>query len=163
LLRREARNRKREYLKDKTNVLATYSKNNIRELYRGIKEFKKGYQPRTNLVKDENDDLLADSHNILNKWKNYFFQLLNVYRVSDVRQTELHTAEPLAPEPSTLEAATAIAKLKAYKLPGNEQILADIIQARGETLHSEINKLINFICNMEERLEQWKESITVPI
>jgi hypothetical protein len=30
-------------------------------LYRGIKEFKKGYQLRTNLVKDENNDQLADS------------------------------------------------------------------------------------------------------
>jgi hypothetical protein len=27
---------------------------------------KRGYQPRSNLVKDENGDLLADSHNILN-------------------------------------------------------------------------------------------------
>jgi hypothetical protein len=34
---------------------------NIRDLYRGINEFKKGYQPRRNLVKDENGDLLADT------------------------------------------------------------------------------------------------------
>jgi hypothetical protein len=36
-------------------------------------------------VKDENGVLLADSHNILNRWKNYFSQLLNVHNVSDVR------------------------------------------------------------------------------
>jgi hypothetical protein len=41
-------------------------------------------------VKDENGDLLADSHNILNKWKNYFSQLMNVHRVSDVRQIEIY-------------------------------------------------------------------------
>jgi hypothetical protein len=29
-----------------------------------------GYQPRNNLVKDENKDLLADSHNTLNRWRN---------------------------------------------------------------------------------------------
>jgi hypothetical protein len=34
-----------------------------------------------NLVQDENGDLLAGSHNILNRWKNYFSQLLNVRRV----------------------------------------------------------------------------------
>jgi hypothetical protein len=33
-----------------------------------------------NLVKDENGDPLADSHNILNRWRNYFSQLLNVHR-----------------------------------------------------------------------------------
>jgi hypothetical protein len=60
------RNKKREYLKDKINELVTNSKKkNIRDLYRGINDFKRGYQPRTNLVKDENGDLLADSHNIL--------------------------------------------------------------------------------------------------
>jgi flagellar basal body rod protein FlgC len=99
-VRREAnryfRNKKREFLKDKSNELATNSKNkNIRDLYKDINEFKRGYQPRNNLVKDENCDLLADSHNILNRWKNYFSQLLNVHNVSDVRQIEVHTAEPL--------------------------------------------------------------------
>jgi hypothetical protein len=45
---RHFRNKKREYLKDKNNVLESNSKNkNIRNLYRGIDEFKKGYQPRT--------------------------------------------------------------------------------------------------------------------
>jgi hypothetical protein len=59
---RHFRNKKREYLKDKINERSTNSKNkNIRDLYRGINEFKRGYQPRNNLVKDGNGDLLADS------------------------------------------------------------------------------------------------------
>jgi hypothetical protein len=63
------------------------------EIYRGINEFKKGYQPRTNIMKDENGDLLADSRNILNRWKNYCCWLLNVHRGSDVRQIEIHMWE----------------------------------------------------------------------
>jgi hypothetical protein len=39
---------------------------------KNINEFNRGYHPRSNLVKDENGDLLADSHNILNRWKYYF-------------------------------------------------------------------------------------------
>jgi hypothetical protein len=63
-------NKQMEYLKDKIKELATNSKNrNIRDLYRGINEFKRGYQLRNNFMKDENGHLLADSHNILNKWK----------------------------------------------------------------------------------------------
>jgi hypothetical protein len=62
------RNKEREYLKNKINELATNSKNkNIRDLCRGINEFKRGYQPRNNLVKDENGDLLAEFQNILKK------------------------------------------------------------------------------------------------
>jgi hypothetical protein len=53
----------------------------------------RAYQPRSNLVKDENGDLLANSYTILNRWKNLFSQLLNVYRASDVRQTEIHHSD----------------------------------------------------------------------
>jgi hypothetical protein len=68
-------------LKDKINELESYSKNkNIRDLYKGINEFKKGYKPRTNLVKDEKGDLLVGPHKIVNRWMNYFCQLLNVQR-----------------------------------------------------------------------------------
>jgi hypothetical protein len=56
------------YMKNKINELEINSKNkNIRELYGGIKEFKMCYQPRNNLVKDENGDLLPDYRDILNK------------------------------------------------------------------------------------------------
>jgi hypothetical protein len=82
--------RMREYLKDKINELVKNSKNrNIRDLYRGINEFKRVYQPRNKLVKDDNGDLLADSHSILNRQKNYFSQLLNVHNVSEVRQIDI--------------------------------------------------------------------------
>jgi len=50
-------------------------------------------------VKDENDDLCADYRNILNRWNNYSYQLLNVL-VHGFRQTEIHTAEPLVSEHS---------------------------------------------------------------
>jgi hypothetical protein len=140
------RTKKREYLKNKINELETVSKNkNIRDLYRGINEFKKGYQHETNMVKEENCDLLADYHSILNRWKNYFFQLLNVHGINDVWQTEIHTAEPLVPEPSSYEVEIAIERLKRYKSPGIDQIPAELIQAGGNTLCSEIHKLINCI------------------
>jgi hypothetical protein len=60
-------------------------------------------EPRTYAVTDDKGDPLADSHNILARWRNYFFQLLNVHGVKDIRQIELHTAEPLVPRPSASE------------------------------------------------------------
>jgi hypothetical protein len=75
----------------------------------------------------------------------------------------MHAGEPLVPDPSPSEVETAIAKLKKYKTPGSDQIPAELIQAGGETLQSEIHKLINSIWSKEELPDQWKESITVPI
>jgi hypothetical protein len=78
-------------------------------------------------VKHENGDLLADSHNILNRWKKFFSHLLNVHRVIDVRQIEIHTAEPLVPDPSPFEFEIAISRLKKYKSLGNDKIPAELI------------------------------------
>ena len=50
---RRFRNKKKAYLKAKIEEIETNSKiKNIRDLYRGISDFKKGYQPRPNVVKD---------------------------------------------------------------------------------------------------------------
>ena len=70
-------------------------------MYRCINDFKKGYWPRIDVVKEEKGDLVTDSHSILDRWRNHFSQLLNVQEVNDVVQTEIHTAEPLVPEAST--------------------------------------------------------------
>jgi hypothetical protein len=121
-------------------------------LYRGINKFKKGYQPRINIIKDENGNLLADPQNILNRWKNLFNQVLNVHRVHDVRQVDIHKAGPLVPEPSLVKVEIAIGKLKSYKSPGTDQIPAELIKAGGETLNSEIHRLSS-IWNKEELLQ----------
>jgi hypothetical protein len=49
-----------------------------------------GLSTTSNLVKDEDGDLLADSNNTFNRWKNYFSQLLDVYRAGDV---DIHTSK----------------------------------------------------------------------
>ena len=63
-------------MKAKIEELETNSKiKNIRDWYRGINDFKKGYQPRSNVVKDEKVDLVADSYSIMARWRKYFSQL----------------------------------------------------------------------------------------
>jgi hypothetical protein len=76
---------------------------------------------------------------------------------------DIHTAEPIIPEPSLVEVKIAIGKLKSYKSPGTDQIPAKLIKAGGETLCSEIHKLICSMWNKEELPQQWKESIIIPI
>jgi hypothetical protein len=105
---------------------------------------------------DETGDLLADPHKTLNTWKNYFCQLLNAHGAGGVRQTEMHTAEPLVPEPSASEVEVAIGKLKRFKSPGVDQIPAELFQAGRETLRSKIHELINLTWNNEELPHHWE-------
>jgi hypothetical protein len=89
----------------------------LRGLYRGINEFKKVSQPRINIIKVENFNLLADPQCVLNMYKNFLNKVLNVHGVHDIGQMDIHTAEPLVPEPSLVERKIDIAELKSYKSP----------------------------------------------
>jgi hypothetical protein len=67
---------------------------------------------------------------------------------------EIHAAEMIVPVSRPFEVEIAIGKLKRYKFPGICHILVELVQAGGETLHSEIRELVNSIWNKEELFEQ---------
>jgi len=52
--------------------------------------------------------LVTDPNSILTGWRKHFSQLLNVHGVSEIRQTEIHTAVSLVPELSAFEVGMAI-------------------------------------------------------
>ena len=86
-----------------------------------------------------------------------------MHGVKDVGQAEIHTAEPLVPEPSASEIELAVDKLKNSKLPGIDQIPAELIKSGGRTICLAIHKIITSICKKEKLPEEWKESIKIPI
>ena len=58
--------------------------------------------------------MVTDSHSILARWRKHFSQLLNVHRVNDVRQTEIHFAQTLVSEPSAFLIEMATEKLNRH-------------------------------------------------
>jgi hypothetical protein len=42
---------------------------------------------------------------------------------------DIHTAEPLVPEPNLVKVEKAIGKLNNYKFPGNDQTPAELMKA----------------------------------
>jgi len=66
-----------------------------------------------------------------------------VHGVNNVRQIEMHTAEPLVPEPGSSQVDIAIEELKRFVTPGFDQIPAEMIKAGGETSRFEIHGFIN--------------------
>jgi hypothetical protein len=89
-----------------------------------ICDFKKGYWPRTNIVKDEKGDLATDLHTIVSRWRKYVSHFLISHGFNDVGQTEIHTSEPKVPEPSAFRFEMAAKNLKRHKSPGNDHIPA---------------------------------------
>ena len=105
----------------------------------------------------EKGNVVADSHSIVDRWRNYFSQVFNVHGFKDVGQTEIHTEEQLVPDPRASEFELAIEKLKCHKSPGIDQIPAELIKVGGGTLCLEIHKLITSIWEREKLPEEWKE------
>jgi hypothetical protein len=90
-------------------------------------------------------------------------QVLNIYAINDIRQTEMHTSVPLFPGHSFSRFKLL---MKIWKCINHQVLIkfrAELIQAGGNTLSFKIQKLINSTWNEEELSQQWKESITVPI
>ena len=96
-------------------------------------------------MKNEDDDLVTDSHSILARWRNHFSQLLNVHGIHDVGQTEIHTAEPLEPELSVFKDEMVFEKLKRNNSQRTDQVPAELIKAGGRIIRSEIHKLIKLL------------------
>jgi len=64
---------------------------------------------------------------------------------SDIRKSEIQTAEPLVPETSAFQFEMATEKLKRHKSPSTVQIPAELIKAGGRIIRFEIHTFINSI------------------
>jgi hypothetical protein len=62
----------------------------------------------------------------------------------------MHTGETLLHEPSSFEVEIATEELKRYKSLGTDQNPAEMIEAGGNALRSEMHQLINSIWNRGE-------------
>jgi hypothetical protein len=78
-------------------------------------------------VKDEKGDLVTDCHSILARWRAQFSQPLNEKWVN-------YVAEPLVPEPNAFEVEMAIEKPKRHKLPGTDQVPAELVREACRTI-----------------------------
>jgi hypothetical protein len=95
----------------------------------GINEFKKGYQPRANVIKKHDGTIVADTSSMLSRWEHFFSNLLNVNQSISHEGREIYNAEPDIPE-----IELALENLKNPKAPGVDHIPSKLIQASGGKL-----------------------------
>ena len=77
-------------MKAKINKLTENRTNkNIREMYKGINEFKNGYQPRTYVIEKDDCTIVADTSSILSRQKQFYSNLLNVNQCTNLEESEI--------------------------------------------------------------------------
>jgi hypothetical protein len=74
----------------------------------------------------------------LASWRKHLPQLLNVHRVNEVRQTELHTREPLLPELSAFHIQLAIDVHRVNKVRQTELHTTETLQPELSAFHVQV-------------------------
>ena len=74
ICRRKKRTAWNEQLED---MEKNFKENNDRQAYKEVKFIKKGYAPRTSMIKDKKGEIVSTHAEVLERWKEHFQQLLN--------------------------------------------------------------------------------------
>ncbi|XP_047103352.1 uncharacterized protein LOC124722199 [Schistocerca piceifrons] len=115
---------------------------------------------RNNLCKRKNGTLLTYDEEALERWVEYFSELLESSEspIEDIPVAAEDAA--IVPPPSQGEVNNkAIAKLKNSKSPGTDTIRSELLKAGGVELTCRIYKIVCFMWRKEELPEEWNVGI----
>lgn len=161
LCRKKKREQEKLRLRDLENCR---EEKEARKMYKGIRELKKGWQPQTNLCRDELGNLIGDQTKVLNRWKTFFQELLNSHTLERGQTIEPEGVEDgLTHEPTRQDVARAIKMMNNNRTPGEDKIPAEIFKYGGPVLTDEIYKLISKIWTSEIMPDEWNVAVLVPI
>ncbi|KAJ8921261.1 hypothetical protein NQ315_013733 [Exocentrus adspersus] len=139
------RNKKRKhYEKVLEQIEENYTKNDIRNLHQGVKNERRGYQPKPVFYKDKDGKIIAGDDEVLERWKEYFKQLLNGDEINaqEIEEITVYGEEgKVLPAPSREEIKEIISKLKNSKSPGSDNLAAELFKYGGQGLTDQLQGL----------------------
>ncbi len=110
-------------------------------MYKGINSIRKGFQSRSQLMKDENGNIITGENELIERCGKYYNDLLNVNNDCTESESDIHTAELNVEEPSFREVRDALRKLKNNKAAGNDSLPAELLKFGGPELTCNIYKI----------------------
>ena len=138
--------------------------NNSHQFFQQLKNFRRGFQPSTGIIRSTTGELLTDPHQILERWKEYFDDLLNASPPANPLPEVQPAAGPAEEPPISLaEVEAAVRRLKSRKASGVDEIPAELWKHGGEEVCEVLHSLISKVWETEELPDQWKEALIVPL
>jgi len=107
----------------------------------------------------EQNSILTQMGQILNRWKEYFCTLLN----TETEGLPDNQQDIEIPAPTFNEVCSIINKLKSGKAEGTDNITSELIKYGGRALKQRIYRLIIMIWKEEQLPSQWNEGIICPV
>jgi hypothetical protein len=98
-----------------------YMRNEARKFYEGICNIKKRFSTKNYLLWNKNGDLIGGKQQVLDRWTEYFEDLLsNKMMQSANNETVYFGPELHIPEPTITEVYDTIRKMKDNRAPGED-------------------------------------------
>ncbi|XP_015376954.1 PREDICTED: uncharacterized protein LOC107171242 [Diuraphis noxia] len=147
-----------------------YYKKEPRLFFKKCRSIKEGFKARTNSITDTNGHIILEPCEIVNKFQEYFEELLNnknsrTGNNNNGKYEEIlyHTAEPELPAPNIEEIEIIIKSLKNNKYPGEDNINPELLKIAGKEILINIHHIIANIWNSEQVEQEWSSSVICPI
>lgn len=146
-----------------------FSNRESRKFYKGIRDARKGFQANAVMCKDKDGNLIADKKQILDRWRCYFREVLNIDRAGvseSISENMIGTPGEGTEDvelPDKEEIIEIIANLKSFKAPGIDRINAEMLKNAGEELIEEVYAIIWKIWLEEEMPDEWANAAICPV
>lgn len=136
-----------------------------RKFYQKINRGRKEFQPRTNMCRDKEGNIISKKEDILERWAENFEEKLNEGNMREEESnTILNNEDEREKEPPSLEEVQrAINKLKNNKAPGADHLPAELFKHGGNTLLEILQQLIKNVWTQKVMPEDWNLGVLIPI
>ena len=140
------------------------NKNNSKRAYQLVKDLTSEKHGRSSAIQDKSGKCLTEEKEILNRWTEYCSELCNYEScgdnpVLDCSQPPEEDLKPILRE----EVEIAVASLKKGKSAGVDNILAELVQAGGETMIDVLTQICNRIWRTGEWPTPWTQSLIITL
>jgi len=159
------RNKEKTYMKNVTESIVEDQKhNNTRKMYRTVNQFKKGYQHKFSIIRIKKGEMVMNTKEKAEIWKEYFYKLLNKGRPREmIKKGNKEICIVEVEELTTEDVKKGIKNLINNKAAGTDGIHLELIKYGGNKLLNRMYELVRQICEEERIPEEWKETIILPI
>ncbi|PNF39929.1 hypothetical protein B7P43_G17235, partial [Cryptotermes secundus] len=164
---REARRIEKRLHKELLELEHLRSLNEIRAFYQKLNKSRKDFQPRTTLCRDKEGTILSSYEAVLERWAQYFEELLNSNASEQVEGMTIDLTqgnfEAEESAPTIKEVEQTIKKLKNNKAPGMDLITAELVKFAGPEYAKHLHQLVvkiwinGIIIIIIISLDQWKK------
>lgn len=159
------REAKQKTWKDFGEKLERDSKGNQKLFYKTLKNMRNKTEYDTVTVKSTDGTVLIEENQIMQRWQQYFEQLLNADSTYQQKEIEIsNTKEEIDIEVVTRdEVDEAIKKLKNGKSPGHDKITAEMFKNMGILGKETLRQIYNKVWNEEKVPSDWTLGVILPI